>query len=523
MIKKILLAVVALVLVVVVGAFVAVRALLDPETVRHAIETQGSAALGEPVRVGGASFSVWPRAGVDLSNLQVGEPAAVTLEHTSVSTSMRALFNRRIEDADVIVENSVLDLPRLLKVLDALGREPAAAPAPSAPAEGGGEGFTLVNVRTLALRNVTIAYQSRRAVFDVESSLAGDRLEVKEARITSNVSTITATGVVESLKRRKATLSLTADPLDLDGLMAFAQAFSGAPGGATPAPTAPAAARPAAPASGEADITLELKAAKGRAAGIAFETLSAKAHLTPKGLDFEPFGFGIFGGRLDGAVRLDLEGKEPALSVNGKLNGVDMAKVMEFAEQPGTITGTLGGSLSVNGSGIDPETALGRATGKGAIAIANGTMKGLQMVRTIVLAFGKPDLAPPEGAPERFTRLGGDMSLASGVVTLSNLQFLSTDVDVNGAGTLTLKGSAIKVDGKASLSKELTAQAGRDLVRFTAEEGRVTVPARVTGTVSAPKVSVDIGDMATRAAKNEVKRQADKAVKSLLDRTKKKQ
>jgi DNA-binding protein YbaB len=138
-------------------------------------------------------------------------------------------------------------------------------------------------------------------------------------------------------------------------------------------------------------------------------------------------------------------------------------------------------------------------------------------VRTIVLAFGKP--APQQsGAGDGFSRITTSAQLAGGVLQLSSLTFESPDVSLAGRGTLSLSAGSVDVTGKAMLSEALTKQAGTDLVRFTGENGRVTVPVTVSGAISDPKVGVDVGDMARRAATNEAKTQIKKQTDSLLNR-----
>jgi hypothetical protein len=64
------------------------------------------------------------------------------------------------------------------------------------------------------------------------------------------------------------------------------------------------------------------------------------------------------------------------------------------------------------------------------------------------------------------------------------------------------------------LSRELTAQAGTDLRRYAQEDGRVVVPAIISGTVAAPSVMVDVKAVVSRALENEIKRR----VQGLFDR-----
>ena len=70
------------------------------------------------------------------------------------------------------------------------------------------------------------------------------------------------------------------------------------------------------------------------------------------------------------------------------------------------MTGTLNGSLSLTGTGMEPARAMGAVRGQGQATITEGTVHGLQLVRPIVLAFGGPDAAQPVEGGERFSRLG---------------------------------------------------------------------------------------------------------------------
>ena len=74
-----------------------------------------------------------------------------------------------------------------------------------------------------------------------------------------------------------------------------------------------------------------------------------------------------------------------------------------------------------------------------------------------------------------------------------------------------LLASAIDLTGRVQLSDALSQQAGRDLVRYTQEQGRVTLPVTVGGTVEQPRVSVDAGDMAKRALRNAANEQVSRA------------
>jgi hypothetical protein len=73
---------------------------------------------------------------------------------------------------------------------------------------------------------------------------------------------------------------------------------------------------------------------------------------------------------------------------------------------------------------------------------------------------------------------------------------------MTGAGTLSLATQAVDFRTNVVLSQELSAQAGRDLYRVAREGDRVVLPARITGTVAAPTVFVDVGAALQRAIRN---------------------
>ena len=156
--KKLLLIGLAVVAITIVGLAIAVRMLIDPERVRATIESQASAALGLPVTLRAADVSVWPRAGVTLTGLTVGAPASLTLETIEVATALRALLSRRIENAELTLADSTIDLPALLAALDRVSTPPP-PPPPGTEATPTGAPLTLVSVDTIAFRNIQVKFE----------------------------------------------------------------------------------------------------------------------------------------------------------------------------------------------------------------------------------------------------------------------------------------------------------------------------------------------------------------------------
>jgi hypothetical protein len=142
------------------------------------------------------------------------------------------------------------------------------------------------------------------------------------------------------------------------------------------------------------------------------------------------------------------------------------------------------------------------------------------MVRSIVLAFGKPSGVPPEGAGTAFRSLGGKFALANATLTSDNLTLASRDFDMHGRGSFRLDNGAVDARGDVVLSPELTAQSGTDLRRYAQENGRVIVPATVAGRLDAPSVSIDVVAAGRRAIGNELKRRMSDLLGGLFKKKK---
>jgi len=139
-------------------------------------------------------------------------------------------------------------------------------------------------------------------------------------------------------------------------------------------------------------------------------------------------------------------------------------------------------------------------------------------VRTVVLEFGKPSGAPPEGSGSRFSRLGGTFALANRTLTSNDLFLTSRDFDVKGRSRFQLTTGALDARGDVVLSKELTAQSGTDLRRYAQQDGRVIVPTIVGGTITQPQVTVDVAAAATRAFQNELQRRTKTLIDGLFNK-----
>jgi len=487
---------IALVLLLPVGLYIAAMRVLASDYARTTLEQQLTSRLGQPVRIGGLSAAIYWRVAVDLDNVTVGAPATVTLAHVRLVTGLHALFSRTISDAELVVRNSVLSLPLPVALLSAAG-------GTSTPATA--SGLTVASVSLISLENVELVAPPHMMRIDLHGSLAGDRLDIERFAMHGPASKVDGRGTISSMSRAEGSIEATADPLDLDELMAIASAL------ASPSNDTAQKRGPTSPMR----LTVALKATKGQFVAYQFSDLSTTIALASGAVTLAPLALRAFGGEFKGRLDVDTHSSAPQLRVTGRVDGLDVGPLMK-ANGTGGITGTLGGTVTVSANGTDARSVLQTAHGTINAAVTNGTIEHLDLVRTIVLAFGKPSGVPPQGSGSTFTRLGGTFALANRTLTSTDLSLASRDFDVSGRSTLRLSTGALDAGGDVVLSRELTSQAGTDLRRYAQQDGRVIVPAIVSGTIDQPQVTVDVQAAAARAFHNEIQRRAKSLFEGLL-------
>jgi uncharacterized protein involved in outer membrane biogenesis len=489
-IRKVILFTLAAVVIIIGAATGLAYWFFSGDGVRRAIEQQASAYLGQPVRVGRASAQIIPRAAINLGDIRVGEPVRLTLADVQLSTDLRALFDRRIEDAAVTIANSRIELPLPFSLPDS-DSQPAAAAS-----SGGSGGVKIVSIRSIALHNIQLVSRGREVRASAESSLSGDTLTLRSFSAQSGSTSLDAEGEVKLEPAVDAKLRVKANKLDVDELLALADAF-------TPPPSKTAARRSVTPPR----IAARISAEKGSAAGIEVQQFATDLEVIGDRIVLSPLSFQFFGGRYQGSINANL-GKTMSLALRSRIENLDVAKLAAFGGSPDTISGTLTGAGNFSGEGADVASVLTAARGMGTASVVNGVIKRLNLVRTVVLFFGKP--APDQAAStDKFDRMDTSFSLARQVFSADAFSMHSPDVDLVGMGTLNTASKALDGGLTLSLSEALSAQAGNDLQRYTREGNRVVLPAKIGGTVAAPRLSIDAAAALKRGLQNEVQRRLE--------------
>jgi uncharacterized protein involved in outer membrane biogenesis len=498
MLKRAAVGVVAVLVLGALGAFVFARTVLTGDNVRAAVAAQMSAAIGQPVTIGDLDASIYPRVTMQLKQVAIGQPAAIQLREARLGTDLRALFSRRIEHADVRVDGARIQLP--LPAMKIGGPSAGGAGAP----------VDIVSIDEIVLNGVEVTNGDRVLRGDVELVPQGRGVQIRRVSLAAEDTSIQMTGQLTSLAPLEGRIEASTPAVNLDRLFAFLGDF------------ARAATANSSSSGFDGRVTFGLSAGKATAGTLTLTDLKTTALLTPAGVTLDPASFGVFGGRYQGSINLAL-GDPPRFGWRATLTGIDMPSLMAFAGSPNTISGTLAGSIQLESGGREMDTALRGARGTARIDITNGSIAGLSLVRTVVLATsGRGGYAASAASAvessgqkaeaEKFSRLGATLALSGGAIQTNDFAMSSTDADLTGAGGIRIATMMTNLVGEVRLSEALSQKGGTDLYRYTQEGGRVTLPATVSGPIDNLSVRIDLAQAATRAVKNRAEEELKKAI-----------
>lgn len=139
--------------------------------------------------------------------------------------------------------------------------------------------------------------------------------------------------------------------------------------------------------------------------------------------------------------------------------------------------------------------SLATTRGTAELAIEDGTLPGLDLVRPVITACGTSGRVAAGG--NAFSRLSATLALADGVLVSDDLALDSDDVDLRGQGTVRLSDLRVDLTADLVVSEALSAEAGRNLRRYAREGDRT-----VRGPLAKPTVFVDVGAALKRATRN---------------------
>jgi len=234
-------------------------------------------------------------------------------------------------------------------------------------------------------------------------------------------------------------------------------------------------------------------------------------------VDVSPLAANLYQGTLNGALAINAAPATPAFAAKQNLNGISIGPLLKDLADKDLLEGRGNVALNVTAQG-NTVTALKKAlNGSAAVKLADGAVKGIDIAGSIRNAKAKLGTLKGEQTQQSnktektdFSELAASFNIQNGVAHNNDLSMKSPLLRVGGEGDINIGEDSLNYLVKASIVGTIKGQGGQDLGDLRG----VTVPVRVSGSLTAPSYKLDFTAMATEV----VKQKAEEAVRGQLEK-----
>jgi len=237
-------------------------------------------------------------------------------------------------------------------------------------------------------------------------------------------------------------------------------------------------------------------------------------------LDIEIQPIGIFGGTIQGNLRLNSSGNSTELSTQVLLSEIDVAELVPRVPQLNTVTGKLNAEMDYSASGGSINAMLDSLNGSTTFAVTENSVDIglLKQVFTGITALS-PDGDSVQQWPDviQFSELGGYLLFEDGIDANQQLKLRMDNFDISGTGGINLAERSFDYDMQFTILGEPAPQTIQINQRYLNVEWPVTCSAAVSDPVS-QYCGADftrVREIFTRMATNELK---TRATDTLIDK-----
>lgn len=347
--------------------------------------------------------------------------------------------------------------------------------------------------------------------------LAGNSVELTDLVAHLDDTTLKGQLAVTELDKQAVRFDLAVDEIDVDRYLP-------PPTDATPAAPTPAAAPAALPL--DTLRTLNLNGTVKIGALKAYQLRSQNVEMTVSAaggkLRVNPARAKLYDGAYDGDVRLEVQGDKLRMSMDESLDKVDVGALLTDMTGKDRVTGTLTAVAKLTGIGETPDAIKKTLSGNLALAFADGSVKGVNLVRIVrqaqAVLKGKPFTEKSDTEQTDFSAMNATATVADGVVRNEDLDVKSPLLRVQGKGSADLGKETIKYLLTTTFVGSLEGQGGKDMDELKG----IPIPIEVNGTFAAPRYEPRLDEALKQVAGEKVKQEVEKKKDELKEKAEKK-
>jgi AsmA protein len=219
----------------------------------------------------------------------------------------------------------------------------------------------------------------------------------------------------------------------------------------------------------------------------------------------------LYGGRGEVTSTLDARPAEPAMGVNGALQGVDLAGLLADTAGGGRLSGTGTVEADLRWTGLREALIKKSLNGNLRVALRDGAVHGFNLDGLVQNALAALKGGPRASGPQQtaFSELTASATVRDGVLSNRDLRALSPLLRVTGAGTVDLPANRLDYRAEAVLVDGAQARLG---IKVKELEGAV-IPVRFTGSLDDPAIHLEVDEVLKGAARHEIERKVEEKLK----------
>jgi AsmA protein len=233
------------------------------------------------------------------------------------------------------------------------------------------------------------------------------------------------------------------------------------------------------------------------------------------GVRFYPVKADFYGGKHEGDIKIDAKGKQPILSANLGLSGVQAAGLLEDLTGTASLLGTGDLFLQIQSDVSNSRSSMQTLSGDMGMSILDGSIVGIDITKTLDLvssALGQQkDVSGETGADQKteFAELSMSGVFTQGIFNSSDLIMQSPLLRTTGKGSFNLVDETIDY----VLEPVLTGDSG---VQSLDKLAGVAIPIRLSGNLYEPDYMVDIVAAIAASQKDLIDQKKNELIDQLL-------
>jgi AsmA protein len=352
-----------------------------------------------------------------------------------------------------------------------------------------------------------------KADASLKLAATADSAQVSDLLVQLDDSTLKGSAAVSQFARPAVRFDLSLDGIDVDRYLPPPADEPPAP---APAPVTPAAAVAAGAELFPVETLRSLNVAgsltvdKLKVSGLSISDLLMKLAAKGGQLRVHPAQARLYQGSYAGDMRLDVRGARPKISLDERLDGIQIGPLLKDLQGKDRLTGATRARATLTATGQTPEALKQSLGGNIDFAFTDGAVKGFNLAALIRTASArlKGETPPADQGPDQtdFSELTGTASVTGGVISNNDLEAKSPLLRVQGKGQVDLNREALDYLLTAKVVGSLKGQGGKELDELTG----VPIPVQITGSFDKPKYKVRLDKALKESAEEKVKEKLEK-------------